>query len=154
MERSCPWGGPPAARPASSRAFEFRRHVQRQHGAYGPRTRGFQQRHVGGAGEVQLAYSGSINGDGSDGTSLWTTLAAPSGATGGTLNTNLHLNPAGLTHSKADVTQQAFTLNTANPFVVSIGTQKGTVWGIAGNIYGSADVILGSNDAPAAAMAR
>ena len=66
----------------------------------------------------------------------------------GTLTTNVHLNPAGLPHAFADVTQANFTLATANTFIVGIGATKpaSSTFAITGNIYGDSDVVLGSND--------
>lgn len=106
-----------------------------------------------GPGEVQLSYSGSIVGTGSDGTSAWTVLsdAGTNGAviSGGTLTNNVHLNPAGLAHTHADVTNPNFTLATANPFIVGIGSNAPATntFAITGNIYGASDVVLGANDA-------
>ena len=66
----------------------------------------------------------------------------------GTLTTNVHLNPAGLPHVPADVTQANFTLATANTFIVGIGETKpaSSTFAVTGNIYGDSDVVLGSND--------
>jgi fibronectin-binding autotransporter adhesin len=105
-----------------------------------------------GPGEVQITYPGSINGNGSDGTSAWTVLANSSTSStitsAGTLTSNLHLNPAGLPHVRSDVTSPSFTLATASTFIAGIGDNKPatSTFAVTGNIYGDADVVLGSND--------
>jgi fibronectin-binding autotransporter adhesin len=114
----------------------------------------FSNATYGGSGVVQITYPGNVVGTGGDGTSSWAVLsnAGVNGivTSGGTLTTNVQLNPNNLPHVSASVTNANFSLSGGtSTFIVGIGANKPNTntFAITGNISGASDVVLGANDA-------